>query len=200
MDFERGKRLHLKIRKPLGLAAAVSVFALCAWLGLGDFLYQTGQTDAVLKVMPFHTDALSSAMKKTADPDELDTLADRILHLNPTHALAYSAKANAAYARGRIAEMMRYKEEAIRLTPYTAEEYCDYIQKLYTLLEYYVQSGDTESASFCLDRMLSIPDQIARVSAKTDPLTALVGKNTTLVLPKAYRQLLEALAAENGIT
>lgn len=197
LDFETGNVYQLNLPRSVRGTLTVVVLVVSIWLGTGDFLYLTGKDNTALKITPFHTNALESVLKATSDPNELDHLADKILSLNPTHALAYSAKANAAYARGQVPEMIRYKEEAIRLTPYTTEEYCDYIEKLYTVLEIYVHNGDMDSASYCLKKLLSVPDMVEAVNTKTDPLADKTGTNTDLVLPEQYQMLLSELAKAN---
>ena len=197
LDLESGKLCYLKISPPVGAAAAAALLLIFTWLGAGDFLYQRGNHDAALKLTPFHTDALASAMRETSDPEELDHLADKILSLNPAHALAYSAKANAAFARGQIPEMMRYKETAIRLTPYTLAEYCDYIEKLYTVLELCIRNADQESAVYCFQKLLAVPQMMDAVAAGTDPLAYRTGNNSSLVLPDPYRYLIDELIKAN---
>jgi hypothetical protein len=196
LDFEDGKIYPLKSRR-FTSAVTAFLFGVCLWLGLGELLYQSGNTSAALKVIPFHTDALVSELKRASDPDELDSLADQILSLNPTHALAYSAKANAAYARGQVIDMIHYKETVLTLTPYTTEEYCDYIEKLYTVLELYVRNGDMESASYCLKKLLAVPDMMEAVAARTDPLADKTSNDTELILPDAYQNLLSELEKAN---
>lgn len=197
LDFEEGKVYLLKFRKSTTAVTVAVILGVCFWLGLGELLYQSGNTKAALNVTPFHTDALVSELKHATDPDELDSLAEQILSLNPTHALAYSAKANAAYSRGEVLEMIQYKETALALTPYTTEEYCDYIEKLYTVLELYVRNGDMDSASYCLKKLLAIPDLMETVAAKTDPLADKTSNDTELILPDAYQNLLSELAKAN---
>lgn len=197
LDFETGKVYRLKVTKFAGMTAVVPVLAICIWLGIGDWCHQMGKYSLTLKIAPFHTDALVSAMRTTDDPEELNQLADRILALNSTHALAYSAKANAAYTSGLVQDMIRYKEAAIRLTPYTTEEYCDYIEKLYTVLQIYVRNGDTESAAYCVNKLLTVPQMMERVAAGTDPLAYKTGNNSELILPEPYQSLIAELAKAN---
>lgn len=197
LDFERGKIYQLYLPRAAGVILTICVMMVSIWLGSGDYLYQTGKHDAALNITPFHTDALSVELMATADPGELDHLSDKILSLNPTHALAYSAKANAAYTRGQIPEMIQYKEKAIQLTPYTTEEYCDYIEKLYTVLQIYVNHADTESAAYCMKKLLSVPDMMAATAAKTDPLAYKTGNNSELILPEPYQDLIVELEIRN---
>lgn len=198
LDFENGTVYQIELSRPVAIVFTSVVLAISIWLGCADWLYQIGSYHAALKLTPFHTDALVSAMKTTNDPLYLDFLADKILSMNPTHALAYSAKANAAYARGQVAEMIRYKEKAIQLTPYTTEEYCDYIEKLYSILELYVRNGDDKSAGYCLEKILSVPSIMREVAARTDPLAYKTGNNSELILPDEYQLLISALEKANS--
>lgn len=197
LDFEEGKVFTLKLSRFCYIAVAIPLLIICIWLGLGDWFYQTGNYEKTLELMPFHTDALAAELMHTTDPEDMDQLADKILLQNPTHALAYSAKANAAFSRGQILEMIQYKEKAISLTPYTTQEYCDYIEKLYMVLELYVQNGDLDSAVYCLEKLLVVPEMMDAVSAKTDPLAHKTGNSTELVLPEPYQKLLAELRIAN---
>lgn len=191
LDFESGSVHYAKKKKTLGMGLCAVILCVCTWLGTGDLLHSLGKNDLCLKVTPFHTDALVTALQTTADPEELDDLADRVLKNNPTHALAYSAKANAAFARGRVVEMMQYKEQAIRCARYSTEEYVDYYEKLYAVYLRYQELGDSTSAAYCMEKLRTIPELMARVSEGTDPLARLTGEDQTLRLPEAYLQMLD---------
>ena len=173
----------------------VPVFLLCLWLGGSDLLYRTGKIDTVLKLTPFHTEAMAEKLTKLSNDRELDALADRILALNPTHSLACSAKANAALMRGEVKNMIRWKEDAIACSPYATEEYCDYIDKLYALAVRYAQLGDSDSASYCLDKILEIPGKLDRVRDGTHPLAYLTTTDSLPELPAAYLDLIDTLRA-----
>lgn len=193
MDLHGGKRLSFRSFSVLS-AGAACLLAVSLWLGCGDWLYRQGQTEACLTLTPFHTEALSRHTSGCGDAEELDRLADRILKQNPTHSLACSAKANAAFSRGDIRSMIQWKEDAIRFSPYTLEEYLDYFEKLYTAMELYRKAGDPDSAAVCRSRLLQIPDKMTAVMARTHPLAWKTGDDPTLALPEDYLQLLQALS------
>lgn len=196
VDFESGSVYYLKKQKSLGIAACAVVLAVCTWLGTGDLLHSLGKTEACLRVTPFHTDALTSALQRTADPEALDALADRILKNNKTHSLAYSAKANAAFARGQVVDMMTYKEQAILCARYSTEDYADYFEKLYAIYLRYQEMGDSTSAGYCLQKLQTIPEMMAQVSGGTDSLAHLTGEDQVLQLPDTYLTILQMLEAE----
>lgn len=198
LDWESGKIFHIRNPKIPAIIAGTASVILCTWLGLGDFLCQIGDFENALAVTPFHTDALTAKIKTTADTGELDRLGDKILSLNPTHSLAYSAKANAAFSRGAVMDMILYKEKAIQCAPFVVEEYCDYIEKLYIVMERFVEAGDHSSAVYCLEKILSIPEEIEETAAKTDPLAFHTGNSAELRLPDGYLKLVAALSEANS--
>lgn len=192
LDLRTGKHLSLRQRKLLSLGVSL-LTAVSLWLGCGDCLYRFGRMDACLALTPFHTDALTYRMSQCEDPQTLEEQAGAILALNPTHSLAFSAKANVAFSRGDIRAMAEYKEAAIGSARYTTAEYCDYFQKLYTAMQLYLRSGDTASAETCRKRLLQIPNMMEAVSRKTHALAGMTGDDSTLVLPPEYAEILESL-------
>lgn len=196
LDFETGKRYSIRKGKSIGAAACAGMMIICIWLGAGELLCHLQKTEISLRITPFHTDALSAQMQKTTDIDEQEALADKILKLNPTYSLAYSAKANIALSRGDISEMIGYKERAILCARYTTAEYTDYFDKLYVVMQMYLQAGDTKSAMYCREKILGIADAMQKVSQAMDPLAFKTGEDTSLELPFSYRLILKQLAAE----
>ena len=195
LDFHSGKSWQFPLRTSFwGIPAAI----LCLWLGFGDFFYQNNKVPLVLSLTPFHTEALSIAMTQTRDMNKLDALADRTLSLNPCSALAHSAKANVSLSQGNILVMIHHKENALHYARYSTAEYCDYFEKLYTLMQWYSDAGDMQSALFCYQKLCTIPESMAAVSRQTDPLASQTGNNSALELPSAYTEILDQLAQSNG--
>lgn len=198
LNFEEGRPWILRKKQPIVTAVGAFLIAICLWLGTGDLLYSVGATDLALAVTPFHTDALTVRLRNSNDAQELDNLADKILHLCPTNSLAYSAKANAALSRGQVQKMMEYKEQAIACAPYSLEEYCDYFEKLYTVMGMYLQAGDSSSAAYCAQTLLALPERMETVSQKTDPLAYLTGDDNSLILPEEYMQILTMVSVNSS--
>lgn len=192
LDFEEGTRWTLR-KKTAGALAAALCMAVSLWLGVADLAYSVGKTDLCLVLMPAHTDALSVRLRQTSDAAVLNETADQILKGNPTHSLAYSAKANAALSQGDVLNMMAYKERAILCSRYTAEEYMDYFDKLYGVRQVYRRNGDTGSAEYCERKMVQLYEKIQTVQNATDPLTDEIGEYMRLELPIRYRLYMRML-------
>lgn len=192
LDFETGKQRYLRWKTAGRILASLCIL-LSLWLGAVDLSYSLGKTDLSLRLLPCHTDSLSVQLRQATDVQTLNETADKILKVNPTFSLAYSAKANAALSSGDVLSMMAYKEQAIRCSPYTAEEYMDYFDKLHAVSKLYLRNGDTASAEYCERKIVALSRQIRSVQDSTDPLTEKIGAYTVLKLPIRYRLYMRML-------
>ena len=187
-----GRELRITARNT-ALVCTALLTAAALWLGCGDFLYRSEKPDLCLRLTPFHTDALTYQMSVSEDAREMDDLADKILALNPTHSLALSGKANAAFSRGDISAMIRYKESEIQASRYSVDAYCDYFEKLYMAMQAYLQAGNVSNAAYCRNKLLEIPQMMAAVSQQTHPLAYMTGDDSSLILPPEYTAILDQL-------
>lgn len=193
LELHKGKPVTARGgRIPAGIAGAV-LTVLCLWLSTSDLLYQYGNYGACLKITPFHTMAMERKLTEISDPEELETLADRILLQSAYSSIAYSAKANAAFAKGDVEGMMAAEEAAIVRSPYALEEYTDYFDKLYAAMQLFTAQEDAQSAQVCRNKLLDIPNMLARVEENTDPLAWKLEHKPELMLPENYRQMLETV-------
>ena len=117
-----------------------------------------------------------------------------ILSLDEHVAIANSAKARVCYARGDFTGMILYKERAIAYARYSLEEYLDYFNMLQIGFYLYNQSGDTASAEFCRQKLLSIPGMLSEVEAGTSTLAWQIRDKPNLTLPEEYVEFLAALS------
>ena len=192
MDLDSGDVLEIQSRNVIrgvgGVAAAISV-----WLGISSGLYQLDRWDAALKVYPGYTDARISKLSKLEDADEMEPIADGILEWNKSISLAYSAKARAAYAKGDFVSMITYKQKAISLSRYTLDEYLDYFNMLYVGAQLYQSNGDSNSAMYCIQKLLEIPSMLEQVLDGTDGIAWKIKDKPDLKLPDEYQDVIDLL-------
>ena len=98
------------------------------------------------------------------------TLADRILRLNQSVAIAHDAKARSAFFDGNLEEMIRCKQRALLLSRYSLREYLDTFDMLRLSYERGMQQGNTADAERCLELMHQIPAMLETVREQTSPL------------------------------
>lgn len=191
LDWDTGKTKTLKLTVPAKAVSAVLILG-SLYIGVGSTLYYSGKTEASVKVYPWNTQARMELLTEAETAEEMDEQADAILALNDTIALAWDAKAEAAYSRGDFGAVIDAKNNALANTKYIRNEYVDYFNKLAVGYQLYLQAGDTKSAQICLDEIIGIQSRIDRVLAATDELAWKITDKPYLVMPDEYTQFVEA--------
>lgn len=190
LDYRNGNSICLKRGKKAAVTAGAAVGLVCIWLAAGDYLYRTGNVDLCLKITPFHTQALEYRLTEIKDAETLDETADRILELKPSSSISHSAKANVAFASGDIMSTINEKEQAIACNRYEIAEYCDYFDKLYTAMCWYLNAGDSQSAQVCAAKLQSIPQMLSDLEDTTSALAWKIADQPELKLPDEYLKIL----------
>lgn len=191
LDWDTGKMKTLKLTVPAKAVSAVLILG-SLYIGVGSTLYYSGKTEASVKVYPWNTQARMELLTEAETAEEMDEQADAILALNDTIALAWDAKAEAAYSRGDFGAVIDAKNNALANTKYIRSEYVDYFNKLAVGYQLYLQAGDTKSAQICLDEIIGIQSRIDRVLAATDELAWKITDKPYLVMPDEYNDFVAA--------
>lgn len=186
LDWEGGKERTFPLKKALAIPAAALLSAACLWVGIASTLSYEGYTDTALTVWPWDTFSRMTQLQQISDPVQMDDAAEKILAQNDSVALAWDARALAAYARGDFGAMIEYKRQAIALSRYSPETYTDYFQRLQVGVTLYTQAGDNASAAVCHREILAIEDMVQQVLDTTDPLAWRIIDKPELTLPDAY--------------
>ena len=163
-------RLFRRRHPAAGRAVVLIGAALSVAAAVVDTSYYAQQPDLTLWLYPVHTQSQLYYLVQQNEVEGLEVLADAILSHNSYVALAYDAKANVAYAKGDGQSVIRYKQKAISLAPYTMAEYEDYGEKLFQLMTLYQQAGMADSAQTCRQCLLEIPTLLEQVEENTSPL------------------------------
>lgn len=171
--------------------AALACFSL--YFGITCGLAAAHRNTAAVSLYPAYTSAWEELLIRAETPEEMDKTADRILGINQSVSLAWSAKARVAFSVGDFQSMMECKEKAIALSKYEIKEYLDYFDMLYTGMELYAQAGDTVSAEICRAKLLEIPGMLEKVLEESDPLAWKIDEKPELELPEKYLELLQQI-------
>ena len=155
-----------------------------------SFLLYLGNSSVALRLYPGYTDAMIDLLS-TAPEEDLDALADRILRLNQSVALAHDVKAEVDFSAGNVSGMCSHKHEAIRLSRYHLEEYLDYFDLLRYARDLYLQAEDTASADRCLSLITEIPGMLEEVDGQTSRLGRMIKDQPDLILPPPYISWME---------
>ncbi len=194
LPWERGGGLPLTLKRSKAFAAGSLCLsmALC-YFGAGIAAYHFQDQSLAGRFYPQNTLLQMETLKLAADAEEMDSIADNILTHNDSVSLAWDAKARAAFAQGDVQLMMNYKEKAISLAKYAREEYEDYLDMLIAAAQWYTQAGDQESAAYCMERALRIPQQLDTVKKATDSLGWRIQDKPELDLPESYQSYLNEI-------
>lgn len=195
MDLEKGSTGKISGKSTVYVGGAV-LAGISLWLGIASGLYDGGNYQAAVSVYPGHTGAWLAMLPQAEDTQEMEYFADKVLSLNDSAALAYSAKARAAYAEGNFADMITYKQKAILMSKYELEEYLDYFDMLYVGIQLYAANKDMDSAEYCRQRLLEIPDMLENVLSNTDEIAWQIKDKPNLILPEEYQEILEGLCTK----
>ncbi len=187
----RRKTFALRGPGPAVMGAILTCFSL--YFGIASGLAATHCNTAAVSLYPAYTSAWEKLLIQAKTPEEMDGTADRILGINQSVSLAWSAKARVAFSNGDFQAMMECKEKAIALSKYEIKEYLDYFDMLYTGMELYTQAGDTASAEICREKLLEIPGMLEKVLEESDPLAWKIDEKPELELPEKYLELLQQI-------
>lgn len=185
------------------LRYAVSIVSavLCLgslYFGISSFLGYCGNYKSALSMHPGYTEIQNKLLTTDRDDASLEQIADSILARNANASLANNAKARIAFAEGDIKRMIDYKEKAIGYSKYSKDEYVDYLEMLRISIALYLQNNDYNSAEYCIERALSIPDKMQKVLDNTSSLGMAIDDKPDLELPDDYKGFIEDLKSMLG--
>ena len=171
-----------------GLLAVSGLISV--WLGTASFFSYLGNSSAALRLYPGYTAAMIDLLSGAPEAD-LGPLADRILRLNQSIALAHDVKAEVDFSAGNVSGMIAHKQEALRLSRYNLAEYLDYFDRLRYARDLYLQAGDTLSADRCLSLIAEIPGMLEEADGQTSRLGRMIKDQPELTLPPPYISWME---------
>ena len=167
--------------------------AVCVYFGSASFFNYIKNYGMAVKIYPAYTEAESVLLLNSSSTEEMNKVADSILKHNPDYALANDAKARIAFSNGDIVSMINYKDKAVLYRKYELTEYLDYFDMLSYAVSLYAQSGDYDSAQFCIDRCFKLDAEMRTVKANTSQLGMMIDDQPNLELPKEYSDYLVML-------
>lgn len=189
----RGER-EIYVKKQTAVAiSTVMVCAICLYFGVVSGVYAAKNYEMTLKIYPHHTMSMIKLLPDAHDELAMNQLADEIIEYNDSVSIAYSAKAKYAFSKGDIERMIMYKQEAIKLSKYSLDEYLDYCDMLCTAYTMYARAGDSYSADYCRERILEIPEMLESVLDSSSPIAWKIQHKPELELPEEYAKVMNEL-------
>lgn len=169
LDDKSGKVIEIK---SIARTTVIIAFAAILQLYFGIvllFSYLELNTLA-LRLYPYNTEVRTKLLTEEINNEKMNEMADRILEQNEYVSIAYSAKARYAYSVGDFGKVISYKKDVFKYAPYQIEEYNEYCRMLIIGIQLYEQNGDIDSAEYCKNELLEVPEILKSVEKKTDEL------------------------------
>ena len=174
----------------------IAVLAICT--GLSEGFYMLGDTEKALKCYSGNTMAKIIELSQADSVEEMEEKADRLLESNEHMSIAYSAKAQVAFAKGDTEEYIKNQLKAIHLAPYQYEEYERYLEILAYCVSKYLDGGEVESAKICVKRAEAIPDMLEEVKNRTSWLGWQINDMPTVTLSHENLELIKEMRMSVG--
>ena len=169
-------------RRSITFSLSAAVIALLLWVGSASAVYYFKDYDLARKIYPAYTTAYINLMLKESNPEDADALADKIISINQSVSVAYSAKSRMAFADGNIHQMIEYKKQAISLGVYSIDEYREYREMLEIAEELYLNAGDESSAEYCRRCNNEIALMLEKVKNNTSKIAWMINDKPNLEL------------------
>ena len=165
----------VKIKKNAVIySAGIVVLTVSIYFGSAEMLMYLKNYDMAAKIYPAYTSAYIQKISEADTVDEASAIADKIIRLNDSVSIAYSAKSRKAFADGDIQLMTEYKKKAISLAVYSIEEYREYREMLEIAEELYINAGDELSAEYCQRCNSEIESMLEKVKNNTSKLAYMI--------------------------
>lgn len=168
MDWQEGKKTEVSLRHPVTVCSVVVFFVIFLWMGLADLFQQSGNYQLADALYPWRVETKEQLMLDADEADEIEGYAQELLKLDPYSGAACDMLALLSMEREDYADMVTYKERALRLQPYRIEKYEDYVADLRIAIES-CKPGTKEYQSY-VNRLLEVPELLENVEEHTAAL------------------------------
>lgn len=155
-------------------SAGIAISVVSIYFGFAEMLMYLKNYDMAAKIYPAYTSAYIQKISEADTVDEAGAIADKIVHLNDSVSIAYSAKSRKAFADGDIQLMTEYKKKAISLAVYSIEEYREYRKMLEIAEDLYLNAGDELSSEYCRRCNSEIESMLEKVKNNTSKLAYMI--------------------------
>lgn len=195
-DTESGKEIKINyIKFALPSLCVITVFMF--YMFVSQALLAFGDIETSYKMYPFSDETKIQMLTQTEDIEEANRIADEILEGNEYVSVAYSAKSRYYYSLGDFANMIRYKDLAIKYAPLSTEEYEDYLYMLLIGVQLYTNAGDTESADYCKNQMATVYNGFKNMGARLSTLGKKIKDRPNFELSEELNEYLNEMVLVN---
>ena len=185
---------YRKIKHTIPLkAGAIAVIVVALYLGTALTLSHLEQHVLSDKLYPYNTQNKLTMLEQASDLTEANDLADEILKQNTAFFAPYSIKAKCAYAKGNFTEVIQYKRLVFEKRPFDYNEYDEYCKMLINGIVLYEQAGDLNSAQFCQNELVRVPQLLEKNRNRLSKLGSMIDDQPITELAPEIQEYMDAL-------
>ena len=196
LNENSGQQITLK-KTAIALVPITALTAVSLYFGTAQSFYYLGDYNTATKIYSNFTEARQKQLTSATNIDEMCLLANQILELNPASSLSHSAKANYFFAKGDVVSALDQMNLAIEKAPFAYAEYEKTAYILQTAIKMYETAGDTTSAAYCKDKIISLNQQLSAVKNKISPLGSMIADQPTTEFSEEIKEYIKGLKNEN---
>lgn len=193
LGVDGGKRVTLRPPVALAVGGFGVVGLVCAYFCVALGLPYWGQSQMADAMYGLNTQNQIQLLVEEQDLAKRTEIANEILRHNEYVVIAYSAKAQYAYAQGNFQDLIQYKNRILDLAPFGYEEYEEYCYMLAQGIYLYEQNGDMESAKICAQELMETRERLHQLDQKLSPLGKLIVDQPTTELPEDLETYIDRL-------
>lgn len=197
MDFDAGRSFELSKSIPIVNTFAMALAMLSLYMAIPLTLTNFGGYKAASEIFPYNTQNETVFLTQIQDLDVAFSKAEKILEQNPYVTVAYSVKARYYFSQGDFESVINEKELIFQKFPFQYAEYEEYCYMLMNGITLYNQAGDTSSADYCSEKLLSVPERLKDNLDRLSPLGLMIEDQPNTTLPNDILYFMEQLEAAN---
>lgn len=187
MDYSKGRSGQISPRKTAAAAVCAVAVLFCAYFGTAQFLQFLHLNEAACALYPPYTTARMELLSECDDIGQAQAIAERILQDNSEIAECYRVRANAAYARGEIADFLQDGMTALEKEPYDTASYNRYGEQILAAIRQYKAAGESQSVLVCERALLQMRDLLTQTEQKTSALAWKIQDKPDFTLSEALQ-------------
>lgn len=169
------------------LIASAVIITVAIYLTIPTIAVYQENYQLAAKVYPWHTEANLHLLSESDDIDEVEQMADRILKQNDTCALAYYAKAYAAYCMDDYQGVIEFQRECIARDYFNYEEYLNYAVMLYDGIQF---ADDEMTREQCKAELRNIPKLLEWARQRVSFLGSRIKDQPKLEVDEQLREMI----------
>lgn len=182
-DLTKQKNFEININQSISILGLNLILVVTyLYCGIAIFANYIDRNDISTSMLSNYTRAKQEELVKETNVNKANKIASQILKNNRYIGQAYNVKAVYELENKNYELVCEYKEKAISLNKYSANEYEDYILMLSKILEDTVKTKNEEETLKYINKAIQVPEMVENINQKTSSLAKKIKDNSKVEL------------------